>query len=214
MNNEIRLLDPSNENDQRMLSDVLDHLLNYEKHAVSRERTLEQWERTINFVKSKFNLENKNEIYITGNIVNNEIIDLSAGCKWMLFNKVNLRPEWIHIIVYSRDKNIRSPMNKIRETGATTVQRFEKDRYYHFWQCMRFPNLKTNKECQSYIDDHFDKKIDMHRYINILEYVHFKGKSFDSIPRFFTKFFEGTTGNKNMCLTSHHLRAEYRTFVD
>ena len=50
--------------------------------------------------------------------------------------------------------------------------------------------------------------------LKISKKIQLKNQDIETIPVFYRRFFEGVSGLKNMCVTSHHLKAEYRKFIN
>lgn len=209
-----RLLNYS-DNDLKLLYDILDHYLIYQSKLKNPIRNFDRCEYLVKFLKTKFTEDYPKLIYIGAKIEDNNIIDLVVGTKLHAIHQKYLckRPEWLLSLIYSRYINFSNPNYKIHNTGITVVRQMEKDNFYTFWQCMKFPKYHTNEQYANYISNVYEKTTIMDRYINILEYVLTEDMNINSIPFLFYKnFFNGSTQHRNMCICSHHLKNEYRTY--
>jgi hypothetical protein len=169
-------------------------------------------------ILTEFTEGNKNHIYISGSFVDGTLVTICVGIKMYPFIKnihSNSLPIWIMWLMYSTEPMLSNPSQKIFEAGTHLVRKMELDGYYTFYQSFKFPNYKTVEECQNYIDNSFSKMSVMDRYVNLLEYVHSEDTTNDQIPFEFFKSCLGAahiTHNRKMCITSHHLKNEYRNF--
>jgi hypothetical protein len=206
------------QNDFKLLNEILDDFLLYQSKLARPIRNLDRSEKLVSFVKEKFVEKFEGDMYISAKIEDDKILDVAIGTKLHTLygptNK-NRRPEWLFSMIYSKEKDFYNPNKKIFNTGSLVVRRMEEDKFYTFWQCMKFPDYKTNEECINFIKNIYEKTIIMDRYTNILEYVLTKDRNVDEVPfSFYKGFLINTTRNRNMCICSHHLKAEYRKFIN
>jgi hypothetical protein len=218
MSEELRLLDPSNESDIKALHKVLDQFIEYEaqKQPVMRIRSLERNQEIVQFHKDKFNPDHANDIVIGAKFSNGEIIDVFGGFKLHLLKgfPYNQKPIWFQSIWHSTYQEFKIPEEKKRNIALLVVDRMERDKYYTWYNCMKFPNYKTEEQCAGFIDNVLVKNLNNLRYISYLEYVLWKDQDIESVPfPWYKNILRGATQNRNMCIVSYHLRPELRKFL-
>lgn len=211
-----RLLTHSNE-DLVQLKTVLDSFVN-DQHSLTRPLRITEHSKLLAArIIDEFNEANKDSVYISGSFINDRLVTICVGMKFYPYIKSasrNALPSWIMLLIYSTEPKLNNPSQKIFEAGTHLVRKMEEDGLYTFYQTFKFPNYKTIEKCRSYIDSSFSKMTIMDRYINLLEYIHNEDDTYENIPFNFFKHCIGRvlTHNRKICITSHHLKNEYRNF--
>jgi hypothetical protein len=216
MTEELRLLDHNNENDVKAFHKVLDHLIEYERQNKMPIRSLERNQEIVDFHKSKFNPEHANDIVVGAKLIDGVIVDVFAGFKLHLLKGFpkDLMSVWFQSVWHSTHYEFKTPEEKKRNVALLVVKKMEEQGYFTWYNCIKFPNYKTEEECANFVDRVIEKNFNQTRYITHLEYVLWKDQDIESVPfSFYKGILRGATQNRNMCILSHHLRPELRKFT-
>lgn len=159
-----------------------------------------------------------NNFLVSGTFENNQLETICVGTtfnSYMPFVKANFMPSWIMYLMCSRDISFSNPASKIFNAGTHLVRHMESIGYTSFYQIFKFPNLRSNEDICKYIDKSFEQMSVMDRYVNLIEYIHLEDRLNDESMKFILHRYmlgRNFSGNRKICITSHHLKNEYRKF--
>lgn len=203
--------------DKPQLKDILDSFV-LSTDVKFSVRSIEHNRGLANFILDHFIEEYSDSMVVSGSFIDGKLIRICVGSKFHPYFKVALKnaiPSWVLVLMYSRDITISNPATRIFDTGTHLVRYMESQGFYTFYQFYKFPNLNSVADYQKYINNYFSKMSIMDRYVNLLEYVLHEDTNVSEIP---FGIYRDLIANilekrsRKLCITSHHLKNEYRNF--
>jgi hypothetical protein len=173
----------------------------------------------VDHILKNFNPNNKNHMFIGGTFCDGKLITIFVGEKMGLYldyKDIDALSYWFTLLIYSRTKSLSNPAIKIFDAGTLVVQEMEKQKYYAFYQFFKCPIKVGALDISSKVEKLFENFSIMNRYHNLLEYLVKKDTELkDCNTNLLKRLITGRNrkSGRQIILTSHHLKNEYRDFL-
>jgi hypothetical protein len=169
--NTYRVLRPSS--DSKIFFEIMMDFKEYELNTPNRPYNKDDIEKKVSIYIDAFNEANLDKFIVVGEFKNDELVSIGVGYTYQFLwkSKHNALAHWVLGLVYSKEKKITIPTEKINTLSGLLSKEFEKLQFCSFYMITKSPKSLSYNNCSAYLENIINKTYKQDRYFCYLDRI-------------------------------------------